>query len=156
MKIFFWGIFVTVPHEYDDTEDYPYYSNINYPTYVLPQPSYGAVQDLTPYNELSDDFDNPDKYFHKRSPLKKQDKSSTPTPKEAAEKADTSNKAEKKAKAENAEKTEKSKKEADNQKSKTVKLETKTEKPKNEAQFSTTNQPSTEKNQKLVTEKPKL
>lgn len=57
--------------EYDDgSEDYPYHSNTNYPTYMLPQQSYATINDLTAY-DVPQDIENPDKYFNKRSPYKK-------------------------------------------------------------------------------------
>ncbi|KAK7603599.1 hypothetical protein V9T40_003598 [Parthenolecanium corni] len=61
--------------EYEESDDYPYHSNINYPVYVLPKPSYAPIQELTAYDALEKDFENPDKLYKKRSPYKKTDKS---------------------------------------------------------------------------------
>ncbi|XKL62731.1 hypothetical protein PGB90_002564 [Kerria lacca] len=72
--------------EYDENEDYPYHSNINYPTYVLPQHSYTTLQDLSTYNGPENYLENPDKFFRKRSPFKKVQKNNTPTSVKNAEK----------------------------------------------------------------------
>lgn len=55
--------------EYDESGEYPHSNNL-YPSYILPQHTYSAMQDLTAYGS-QEDIDNPSKFYNKRSPPKK-------------------------------------------------------------------------------------